>query len=168
MYDLGRHIANIKSAIKAKQAPIKVAQTRLELRSHRPNGEATKDMPQIRFAWLHLEGESRCVLQAHPGDCWSANASGQTKLQACGSWGSAENAEEHQKTVARRPEYQGLYGEYTPYNYSLLLQATSLVIDRQKCMAIRLNFPYHTRCVCTAAKDDENQVKIFLFLVLGN
>ena len=49
MYDLSRHIANIKSAIKAKQAPIKVAQTRLELRTHRPNGEAIKDMPQIRL-----------------------------------------------------------------------------------------------------------------------
>ena len=48
MYDLGRHIASIKLAIKAKQAPLKVAQTRLELRSHRPNGEATKDMPQVR------------------------------------------------------------------------------------------------------------------------
>ena len=50
MYDLGRHIANIKSAIKAKQAPLKVAQTRLELRSHRPNGEATKDTPQLRWS----------------------------------------------------------------------------------------------------------------------
>ena len=49
MYDLGRHIASIKLAIKAKQAPLKVAQTRLELRSHRPNGEATKDMPQVRY-----------------------------------------------------------------------------------------------------------------------
>ena len=39
-----------------------------------------------------------------------------------------------------------------------VLQATSLVIDRQKCMAIRLNFPYHTRCVCTVAKEEENQV----------
>ena len=47
MYDLGRHVASIKQAIKAKQAPLKVAQTRLELRSHRPNGEATKDMPQV-------------------------------------------------------------------------------------------------------------------------
>ena len=31
MYDLGRHVASIKQAIKAKQAPLKVAQTRLEL-----------------------------------------------------------------------------------------------------------------------------------------
>ena len=38
------------------------------------------------------------------------------------------------------------------------MQATSLVIDRQKCMAIRLNFPYHTRCVCTVAREEENQV----------
>ena len=52
MYDLGRHVASIKQAIKAKQAPLKVAQTRLELRSHRPNGEATKDMPQVPH-YLH-------------------------------------------------------------------------------------------------------------------
>lgn len=48
MYDLGRHITNIRTAIKAKQAPLKVAQTRLELRSHRPNGEATRDQPHLR------------------------------------------------------------------------------------------------------------------------
>ena len=38
------------------------------------------------------------------------------------------------------------------------IKALSLVIDRQKCMAIRLNFPYHTRCVCSTAKEDEAQV----------
>ena len=40
----------------------------------------------------------------------------------------------------------------------LNIKALSLVIDRQKCMAIRLNFPYHTRCVCSTAKEDEAQV----------
>ena len=40
----------------------------------------------------------------------------------------------------------------------LNVKALSLVIDRQKCMAIRLNFPYHTRCVCTSLKEDEAQV----------
>ena len=55
----------------------------------------------------------------------------------------------------------------------LNVKALSLVIDRyvfltlgetdamsgyrQKCMAIRLNFPYHTRCVCTSLKEDEAQ-----------
>ena len=38
------------------------------------------------------------------------------------------------------------------------IKALSLVIDRQKCMAIRLNFPNHTRCVCSTAKEDEAQV----------
>ena len=57
------------------------------------------------------------------------------------------------------------------------IKALSLVIDRQKCMAIRLNFPYHTRCVCSTAKEDEAQVsciiicltlagKVILFLIL--
>ena len=41
------------------------------------------------------------------------------------------------------------------------IKALSLVIDRQKCMAIRLNFPYHTRCVCSTAKEDEAQVNCF-------
>ena len=31
---------------------------------------------------------------------------------------------------------------------------------RQKCMAIRLNFPYHTRCVCSTLKEDEAQVRL--------
>ena len=35
--------------IRAKQAPLKVAQTRLELRSHRPDAEATRDMPHVRL-----------------------------------------------------------------------------------------------------------------------
>ena len=40
----------------------------------------------------------------------------------------------------------------------LNVKALSLVIDRQRCMAIRLNFPYHTRCVCSSLKEDETQV----------
>ena len=27
-------------------------------------------------------------------------------------------------------------------------------------MAIRLNFPYHTRCVCSTLKEDEAQVRL--------
>ena len=42
----------------------------------------------------------------------------------------------------------------------LNVKALSLVIDRQKCMAIRLNFPYHTRCVCSTLKEDEAQVRL--------
>ena len=42
----------------------------------------------------------------------------------------------------------------------LNIKAFSLVIDRQKCMAIRLNFPYNTRCVCSSAKDEEAQVEL--------
>ena len=49
MYDLSKHINNIKNAIRAKQAPLKVAQTRLELRSHRPDAEATRDMPHVKL-----------------------------------------------------------------------------------------------------------------------
>ena len=49
MYDLTKHINNIKNAIRAKQAPLKVAQTRLELRSHRPDAEATRDMPHVKL-----------------------------------------------------------------------------------------------------------------------
>ena len=60
----------------------------------------------------------------------------------------------------------------------LNVKALSLVIDRfefltlgetdamlgyrQKCMAIRLNFPYHTRCVCSTLKEDEAQVRLGL------
>lgn len=126
MYDLSRHIANIKSAIKAKQAPIKVAQTRLELRTHRPNGEAIKDMPQIRLTQEIAE------LQTHLAKLNSKLA-------------EAEGALKMLRNTKRQ------------LREDLNTKATSLVIDRQKCMAIRLNFPYHTRCVCTAAKDEENQ-----------
>ena len=48
----------------------------------------------------------------------------------------------------------------------LNIKAFSLVIDRQKCMAIRLNFPYNTRCVCSSAKDEEAQVELSLEVVL--
>ena len=61
MYDLGKHINNIKNAIRAKQAPLKVAQTRLELRSHRPDAEATRDMPHVRLVQEVAE------LQTHLG-----------------------------------------------------------------------------------------------------
>ena len=127
MYDLGRHIANIKLAIKAKQAPLKVAQTRLELRSHRPNGEATKDQPQVRLTQEVAE------LQTHLAKLNSKLA-------------EAEAAMKMLKNTKRE------------LKDDLNIKALSLVIDRQKCMAIRLTFPYHTRCVCSSAKEDESQV----------
>ena len=68
MYDLGRHVASIKQAIKAKQAPLKVAQTRLELRSHRPNGEATKDMPQVPTIYT--------ISNIYPHDIYSLSTAG--------------------------------------------------------------------------------------------
>lgn len=127
MYDLGRHIANIKIAIKSKQAPLKVAQTRLELRSHRPNGEATRDHPQVRLTQEVAE------LQSHLAKLNSKLA-------------EAEAAMKMLKNTKRE------------LKDDLNIKALSLVIDRQKCMAIRLNFPYNTRCVCSSAKDEEVQV----------
>ena len=126
MYDLGRHIANIKLAIKSKQAPLKVAQTRLELRSHRPNGEATKDTPQVRLTQEVTE------LQASLSKLNSKLA-------------DAEAAMKMLKNTKRE------------LKDDLHIKALSLVIDRQKCMAIRLNFPYHIKCVCSTAKEDEAQ-----------
>ncbi|XP_023336708.1 tektin-3 [Eurytemora carolleeae] len=47
LYDLDKHIRMLHNAIKAKSSPLRLAQSRLELRTHRPEKEATKDNPQI-------------------------------------------------------------------------------------------------------------------------
>lgn len=46
--DQEHNIAMLKQAIKDKEAPLKVAQTRLYQRSHRPNVELCRDAAQFR------------------------------------------------------------------------------------------------------------------------
>uniref|UniRef100_A0A8C9JIY7 Tektin n=1 Tax=Panthera tigris altaica TaxID=74533 RepID=A0A8C9JIY7_PANTA len=52
--DKEHNVAALKQAIKDKEAPLKVAQTRLYQRSHRPNVELCRDTAQFRLA---SEGE---------------------------------------------------------------------------------------------------------------
>lgn len=44
-----KNIAALKKAIVDKEGPAKVAQTRLETRTHRPNVELCRDMVQYRL-----------------------------------------------------------------------------------------------------------------------
>lgn len=46
--DQEHNVAALKQAIKDKEAPLRVAQTRLYLRSHRPNVELCRDAAQFR------------------------------------------------------------------------------------------------------------------------
>lgn len=46
--DQEHNVAALKQAIKDKEAPLKVAQTRLYQRSHRPNVELCRDAAQFR------------------------------------------------------------------------------------------------------------------------
>lgn len=48
MNDLERHIDMLKKAILDKSSPLKVVQTRLEGRTHRPEMELCRDPPQHR------------------------------------------------------------------------------------------------------------------------
>merc|ERR1711874_53099 len=49
IYDQEKHIEAIKQAIRNKGNPLKVAQTRLEARSHRPDVELCRDPPHHRL-----------------------------------------------------------------------------------------------------------------------
>ena len=49
IYDQEKHIEGLKQAIRAKGNPLKVAQTRLEARSHRPDVELCRDPPYHRL-----------------------------------------------------------------------------------------------------------------------
>ena len=49
IYDQEKHIESLKQAIRNKGAPLKVAQTRLEARSHRPDVELCRDPPHHRL-----------------------------------------------------------------------------------------------------------------------
>lgn len=51
-------VAALKQAIRDKEAPLRVAQTRLYQRSHRPNVELCRDAAQFRYHWLL---EQSCV-----------------------------------------------------------------------------------------------------------
>ena len=154
MYDLGRHVASIKQAIKAKQAPLKVAQTRLELRSHRPNGEATKDMPQVPH-YLHYIYSQYLISTLLT---ISTHYLLQVRLTQEVAEQQAHVSRLNTKLAEAEAAMKLLKNTKRELKEDLGIKALSLVIDRQKCMAIRLNFPYHTRCVCSTAKEDEAQV----------
>jgi len=49
IYDQEKHIEAIKKALHDKEAPLKVAQTRLEARTHRPDVELCRDPPYLRL-----------------------------------------------------------------------------------------------------------------------
>lgn len=48
--DQEHNIAELKQAIKDKEVPLKVAETRLYQRSHRPNVELCRDNAQLRYS----------------------------------------------------------------------------------------------------------------------
>ena len=48
-YNQEKHIESLKQAIRNKGNPLKVAQTRLEARSHRPDVELCRDPPHHRL-----------------------------------------------------------------------------------------------------------------------
>lgn len=50
--DQEHQIAALKQAIKDKEAPLRVAQTRLYQRAHRPNVELCRDNAQFRYCLL--------------------------------------------------------------------------------------------------------------------
>lgn len=49
IYDQEKDISHLKKAIRDKEAPLKVAQTRLESRTHRPDVELCRDPPYHRL-----------------------------------------------------------------------------------------------------------------------
>merc|ERR1711976_1009366 len=49
IYDQEKHIQQLKKAIRDKEAPLKVAQSRLEARTHRPDMELCRDPPHHRI-----------------------------------------------------------------------------------------------------------------------
>jgi len=49
IYDQEKHIQQLKKAIRDKEAPLKVAQSRLEARTHRPDMELCRDQPHHRI-----------------------------------------------------------------------------------------------------------------------
>jgi len=49
MFPQEKHIQQLKKAIRDKAAPLKVAQTRLEARTHRPDVELCRDPPYLRL-----------------------------------------------------------------------------------------------------------------------
>ena len=49
IFDQEKHMEALKKALQDKGPPLKVAQTRLEARSHRPNVELCRDPPHLRL-----------------------------------------------------------------------------------------------------------------------
>lgn len=85
--DQEHNIAALKQAIKDKEAPLKVAQTRLYQRSHRPNVELCRDAAQFRC----------CGHGGRPGLGWSPSTTEapSTRPQASSASGAPLNTPQH-------------------------------------------------------------------------
>ena len=73
--DLDEHISMLKKALEDKRPPLKVAETRLALRTHRPNVEACDDSPQGKLVTEVVEiNDSINILAQKLADAEDARA----------------------------------------------------------------------------------------------
>lgn len=132
----------LKKAIREKECPLKVAQTRLEERTRRPNVELCRDNPHHRYR------EDRCpsnaVRLARLADCpllsLSSLVSEVMEIEDT-VYKLRERLAEAENTL------QTLLKTKVTLEHDLSIKANSLFLDQEKCMSMRKSFPSMPRLV---------------------
>ena len=116
----------LRASIRAKEAPLKVAQTRLNDRRARPGIESCHDPAQDQYVWLSRVPELELVLSSLIREVHQLSQS----VDAL--HGELQGAEANLKK---------LQDDHQMFVKEIEMKKNSLYIDQQKSMPVRMRYP---------------------------
>jgi tektin-3 len=132
IFDVEKHIDMLRKAINDKSNPLKVAQTRLEARSHRPDLELCRDNAHVRLVEEVTHFIADIILFISTFIFYSI-------FKICEIQDSVSTL--HRKLQDAESQHQNLLMTKANLEGNLKNKVDALFIDREKCMGIRRSFP---------------------------
>ncbi len=141
--DQERNIVALQQAIHNKEAPLRVAQSRLRLRSLRPNMELCRDQPQLRCTHAHTftHTVSSYYITLPPFSCFISLASFVCSLEEEVRQIDATLASLNQQLNEARGSLSQLEESRITLEKDINCKTNSLFVEREKCMAHRKRYP---------------------------
>ncbi|ELW67778.1 Tektin-4 [Tupaia chinensis] len=141
--DQEHNVAALRQAIRDKEVPLRVAQSRLYLRSHRPNVELCRDAAQFRCprsptpdtAPVFRGEASGCI--RHASDMHEPDMTLVSEVEELNLSLKALR----EKLLEAEQSLRNLEDTRMGLEKDIAVKTNSLFIDRQKCMAHRARYP---------------------------
>ena len=127
IFDQEKHMDHLSASIRSMGPPLKVAQTRLALRTSRPEIEACRDAPHHRLAGSSLDNFRPSSFSRLVGEVGEIQE----------SIGLLNDKMREAQTV-----HQDLLRNKSRLEHDIAVKSNSLSIDRQRCLAQRKNLPF--------------------------